>query len=120
MPMDRSQYPDDWEDISWAIRFERAGGCCEGSPQFPDCRAEHGKRHPDTDSIVVLTTAHLGVDKPDGSPGTKHDKMDCRPENLRAMCQRCHLDFDREDHLRQAAITRRRKQVDAGQMEFNL
>ena len=120
MPMDRSRYPADWEEISYAIRFGRARGHCEGTARYPDCRAEHGKRHPETGSIVVLTTAHLGVVRPDGSPGDPHDKMDVRPENLAALCQRCHLDLDRDEHRLNAAKTRRRKKIEAGQLELPL
>ena len=121
MPMDRSRYPDDWEQISRQIRFDRAGGKCEGSPAYPDCRAEHGKPHPITGSIVVLTTAHLGIDKEDGSPGDRHDKMDVRPENLRAWCQRCHLTHDIKDHMANAAETRRKKKETQGQLQlFNV
>ncbi len=36
---------------------------------------------------VVLTVAHLN-----------HVEDDSRPENLRAMCQRCHLKLDRADN----------------------
>jgi 5-methylcytosine-specific restriction endonuclease McrA len=42
---------------------------------------------------IVLTVAHLN-----------HDITDNRPENLRALCQRCHLTHDKEQH----AQTRRR------------
>jgi len=105
MPMDRSKYPDDWEEISHYIRFIRAGGRCEGSLLYPDCRAEHGKPHPVTGSIVVLTVAHLD-----------HDPSNNDPTNLRAMCQRCHLAHDAELHRRNAARTRRRRQIEAGQM----
>lgn len=118
MPMDRSRYPDGWDKISRQIRFDRAGGKCEGSPAYPDCRAEHGKPHPITGSIVVLTTAHLGIDKEDGSPGDKHDKMDVRPENLRAWCQRCHLTYDIKDHMANAAETRRKKKETQGQLQL--
>lgn len=45
--------------------------------------------------------------------------MDCRPENLKAMCQRCHLSFDRDEHALNAAKTRRRKKIEAGQLEFD-
>ena len=116
--MDRNQYPENWEEISHQIRFGRAGGRCEGSPAYPDCRAEHDQPHPVTGSTVVLTTAHLGIDKPDGTPGDKSDTMDCRPENLKAMCQRCHLTFDLADHLVNAAVTRRQKRIEAGQLEL--
>lgn len=98
-----SRYPKDWKAISWQIRSERAGWCCEW------CGACNGWPHPDTGSNVVLTVAHLGVPLADGRPGDKHDKSDCRPENLAALCQRCHLNFDRPDHMARAAATRERK-----------
>lgn len=55
---------------------------------------------------VVLTIHHIGVDYPDGMPGNPHDKMDCRPENLTALCQRCHLKADMTTHIENAKITR--------------
>lgn len=94
----RALYPDDWPEVSLRIR-ERAGNRCEGSPgHYPDCRAENGKAHPVTGSLVVLTVAHLN-----------HDPADCRPENLRAMCQRCHLTYDAKHHAENARQTRRRR-----------
>lgn len=80
MPMQRSLYAPDWELISLAIR-ERAEGRCEW------CAAEHGQPHPVTGSRVVLTVAHLN-----------HEKLDNREVNLAALCQRCHLNHDREQH----------------------
>lgn len=114
MPMKLSDYPETWRKISYEIRFVRAGGRCEGSPAYPDCRAEHGQPHPITGSKVILTTAHLGIDKPDGTPGDKHDKMDIRPENLAAWCQRCHLAYDRLDHIANRKRNRLLKQQTRG------
>jgi ribosome-binding protein aMBF1 (putative translation factor) len=107
MPMQRDRYPDNWEAISRRIRFERAQNRCEW------CGAENFKPHPITHSRVVLTVAHLGAPLPDGTPGDKHDKMDVRDENLAALCQRCHLNFDREEHKFNARRTRAKN---AGQM----
>ncbi len=109
MPMDKSKYPDDWDEISQRIRFERAGGRCEGSPAWPECRAWHGEQHPVTGSIVVLTTSHLD-----------HDTSNNDSANLRAMCQRCHLTHDAELHASNAAKAQRRKQIEAGQLELSL
>jgi 5-methylcytosine-specific restriction endonuclease McrA len=81
-PENRSRYPKDWRQISQSIR-DRAGNRCEGSPAFPDCRAENGAPHPETGSVVVLTVAHLD-----------HMPENCAPENLRAWCQRCHNVYD--------------------------
>lgn len=116
MPMVRSRYPENWEQISYEIRFVRAGGKCEGSPAYPECRAEHGKPHPVTGSIVVLTTAHIGAPLPDGMPGNAHNKMDVRPENLRAWCQRCHLTYDLPDHIANRKRNRLLKLEQAGQL----
>jgi hypothetical protein len=114
MPMDRSRYPASWELISRIIRTERAGNRCEW------CGAVNGEPHPRTGSRVVLTCAHLGTPHADGTPGDKHDKMDVRPENLAALCQSCHLNYDRDEHIAHAAETRRRKRIQAGQVPLNL
>ena len=65
-----------------------------------------------------MTTAHLGVDKPDGTPGDKRDKMDCREENLMAMCPACHLAFDVELNIRLRAENRYTREIQKGQMEL--
>jgi len=82
----RSRYPADWPTISREVRA-RAGDRCEGSPAYPDCRAENGRPHPVTGAHVVLTVAHLDHQPENcGAPGD-------RP-NLRAWCQRCHNTYD--------------------------
>ncbi len=138
MPMNRSEYPADWETISARIR-ERDGNRCKwcgvsnGAIGYRLLKTGEFVKIADSaedvgleadalalDGInlirIVLTVAHLGVPKPDGTPGDKHDKMDVRDENLAALCQKCHLNFDRDDHIRHAAETRRRKIVERGQM----
>jgi hypothetical protein len=45
---------------------------------------------------IVLTVAHLD-----------HQPENCADENLKAMCQRCHLRYDVDHHRRNAARTRR-------------
>jgi len=97
MPIRRDRYPDNWKQISWQVRFE-AGWCCEV------CGARHRRPHPETGSEVVLTVAHLD-----------HNPANCRRENLVAMCQRCHLAYDRQEHLVNAKITRAHK---CGQLVF--
>ena len=97
-PEMRSRYPEDWRARSRFVRFFRARGRCEW------CGAEHGKPHPRTGAIVVLTAAHV---------------LDKRPEaasllNLAALCQKCqkchnaHDDADRAQGRRERA---RRGQV---------
>jgi hypothetical protein len=87
MPVDMTRYPENWPAISHHIRFERGAGRCECTGECGTlhikgrCTAVHGEEHPLTGSVVLLTTAHLGTEKPDGTPGDKHDKLDVRDEN---------------------------------------
>jgi len=92
-PENRARYPKDWRAISLEVR-EAAGWRCEGSPAYPDCRAENGKPHPLTGSIVVLTVAHLD-----------HQPENCDRANLKAWCQRCHNTYDLP--MRKAGIAQR-------------
>lgn len=78
-PEMRARYPRDWARRSRFVRFYRARNRCEW------CGARNYEPHPITGSRVVLTTAHV---------------YDHRPEvanllNLAALCQRCHLNYDR-------------------------
>ena len=45
-----------------------------------------------------------------------HDPTNNDPTNLRALCQRCHLTHDAKLHAQHAAITRRQRQIEAGQL----
>lgn len=71
---------------------------------------------------IVLTVHHIGIPKSDGSPGDPNDKMDCRRENLIALCQKCHFDADRANNLILSHQSRIAKKVEAarsaGQMEM--
>ncbi len=139
MPMDRSRYPDNWDEISQHIR-ERDGNRCKwcdvanGAIGYRTPSGEFVQVFESIDQVdeqadalaldgfrlvrIVLTVAHLGAPHADGTPGDKHDKMDVRDENLAALCQRCHLQFDLKDHMRHAAETRRRQKIEAGQIEL--
>lgn len=130
MPFDRSRYPKDWKDITLRIK-ERDGWKCKF------CGLRHGQLGYRTDSgqfvsatpweaymrgkrlvRIILTTAHLGTPHKDGTPGDKHDKMDCRDENLAALCQKCHITFDIREHVVNASRTRERKRVEAGNAQL--
>ncbi|QVJ00382.1 hypothetical protein KGD82_16610 [Nocardiopsis eucommiae] len=109
-PENRDRYPDDWPDISRRIRFERAGGRCECDGRCG--RGTHTGRCPNrhdgtaygTGSDVVLTTAHLD-----------HIPENCDPSNLMAMCQGCHLHYDRDHHAATRRATREADLLASGQ-----
>jgi len=99
-PENAKRYPDDWKAISLAIK-ERAGWRCECKGECGRgthdgrCPNLHGEAAYGTGSKVILTTAHLD-----------HTPENCGPENLKAMCQGCHLHYDKEHHAQTAYRTR--------------
>jgi 5-methylcytosine-specific restriction endonuclease McrA len=124
VPIDYSRYPTDWPEIRRRI-LERAGHKCEWcgvANHAVGARDKHDRWHDDDDihslnsdvgySLfngefpeiirIVLTIAH--IENP--------DPMDCREENLKALCQRCHLRHDNSPE------GRRRKRIYQGQMEM--
>jgi hypothetical protein len=124
-PEFRALYPSNWRELSDRVRFERAGGCCQGCGRphlvrvrcLPDgrwfdevartWRDRRGRpaRWPDLiDAVyirltrVVLAAAHLD-----------NDPTNNRLANLRSFCQRCHMLHDRPFHLAQRWLTYRRR-----------
>lgn len=116
-------YPKDWPQISLRIRA-RAKNLCEfcgvknGAlggrldgvfyPALPVGEkllrlewprpGEHarckGRDQPMRIIRIVLTVAHLD-----------HDETNCADENLKALCQRCHLTYDAKHHAKNARAT---------------
>lgn len=114
-------YPIDWPQISRHVRFERAGGRCE------QCGRPHGERvRCLADGRWLDSTANTwrdGQGRPAPWPdmveyaGSRltlvvlaachrdHNPANNRPRNLMALCQRCHMLHDREEHRRRFRIT---------------
>ena len=141
MPFDKSKYPADWDQIRQQI-LNRAGHRCEqcGVPNHVwVVRNEAGEHWPSEgrssrDNLLRSIKYEGGVD---GGCGMKPirivltiahtdnpDPMDCRPENLKALCQRDHLRLDAKMHGINAAVTRsknKRKQIEqAGQLTLGI
>ena len=109
-PENKDRYPENWAtEIVPAIR-ERSGGRCECEGECG--RGTHDGRCPNLDrqpaygtgSTVILTTAHLD-----------HTPENCDMENLRHMCQGCHLHYDRAHH---SQTRRRSRELATGQTNF--
>lgn len=101
-PENKHRYGADWPEFSRSIRFERAGGRCECEGECGRgthegrCPNVHGKTAYGSKSTVVLTVAHL-----DHTPETRDEKK------VKAMCQGCHLHYDRDHHKQTAYATRK-------------
>lgn len=79
-PENKKRYPANWKEIRASI-LERAHNRCEFCGKQNHTYFWNEK----TGKMVkvVLTIAHLN-----------HTPEDCRPENLRALCQACHNRYD--------------------------
>lgn len=117
MPIDYKEYHAKWKLISWLIRVRRAGNKCEecfirngtivkrlSKGNYRDlCGTEYDmikskvrySGYSYSGAIkalgftrIILTVAHLD-----------HDKTNNRFWNLKALCQRCHLKHDINQHV---------------------
>ncbi len=122
-------YPIDWRELSASIRFRRAKGRCEhcGRPHLKtvqhlgdgrwwdeerrtwrDGRGRPLRRQPLPHSTVlpihttrvILATAHLD-----------HDPAHNSGANLAALCQRCHILHDGQEHRRRRWYTIRARRA---------
>lgn len=132
MPINYADYHPEWASIRRQILDQAEHRCefCGVANYAVGARDRQGVWH-DEDEIegmnsgmgerlfgdypdmirIVLTIAHLD-----------HDVANNDPCNLRALCNRCHLNWDREHHRANAAVTLRRKRQEAiaatGQQTF--
>lgn len=119
MPINYKNYPANWKSELRPAVLTRANNCCEScgvrnydvvrwnveegcyesydDEELPKTYAEAreiwvdlmaGDYYSDW-KVIVLTVAHLD-----------HDVTNNALENLKALCQRCHLNYDREDNHR--------------------
>lgn len=104
---EKARYPKDWKAIS-LMRRDLAQGQCEcvsecGLHPWGRCVERQGRKAHFAKGKIVLTVAHLD-----------HTPENCAMENLRAMCQRCHLRYDRDHHATTRRETRQQKMLAEG------
>ena len=101
MPMDRSLYPKDWEEIAERIKHEADWVCqvCGRVCKRPGQTLKDFTHEPKPVQFV-LTVAHL-----DHQPGN------CDPSNLVAMCSVCHLRYDSKRKQSMAKKKAKKKEV---------
>jgi hypothetical protein len=143
MPIDYKKYPSNWKTEIRPLVLLRADNCCEfcgvrnysvghrdkdgsfnktcgnqhhdkaGNGELPYKEAVELMRHckyscDDYNLIViVLTIAHLD-----------HNIENNDYSNLKALCQKCHLDYDKEHHIRNSRNTRNAK-MGLTELKFN-
>lgn len=112
-------YPKNWKKIRQKI-LERANNKCEfcglqnHTWGYRDKKGEfvisEGMQQ-EADELdgehlfqIVLTIAHLD-----------HNPENNNPENLKALCQKCHLNYDKEHH---AETRRKTKELKSGQLKL--
>ncbi len=119
MPMDRSLYPSNWEEIARQIKDEAGWKCQEcgkecrrpGESLYQFIDRQVGGNWRDNAELTwemgeqptkwVLTVAHLD-----------HQPANCDRSNLRALCAPCHLRYDAKFHaLKRRLAAERRGQL---------
>ena len=130
MPIDYKKYPPNWKTEIRPAILQRANSCCEfcnvknysegfrnkqghfyttefvieelesrGLDMFEDelfhCVQKDGKVKP---IKIVLTVAHLD-----------HNILNNEFSNLKSLCQKCHLDYDKEHHKKNSRETLKKK-----------
>lgn len=94
MPMDRSRYPKNWEEIAFEVKSEADWECQECGRPCRQPGEEWGYFAAEASSMgwaddlnhpqrFTLTVAHLNQDPSDNDP-----------TNLKALCAPCHLRHD--------------------------
>lgn len=118
-PENKKLYPKNWKEIRQSI-LTRANNKCEF------CGVENHKwgyrdkngefvisegMQQEADELdgehlfkIVLTIAHLD-----------HNPQNNNPENLKALCQKCHLNYDKEHH---AETRRKTRELASGQTKL--
>lgn len=92
-PENKARYPKDWKQIRDRILL-RAGNRCE----FCGVENHSMRLNPKTGKVVkvILTIAHLD-----------HIPEHCDPNNLRALCQKCHNTYDAQHRKETRANSKR-------------
>ena len=104
MPIDYTKYSPEWFTVIRPSILKRANYACENCGVTNGARGyrDEMKKFIECDEFmetwatkagkkvfrIVLTIAHLN-----------HDVNDNSEENLKALCQKCHLDHDRPMHI---------------------
>lgn len=112
MSFHKSKYPENWKEISHRIRYERSNGRCEclghcglhnrnGQRRCEEMNHTNAKW---AKGKVFLTVAHL----------CHHTDCD-NEDHLAAMCNRCHLRYDRFLHQTHA---RKKRESKSKQLKF--
>lgn len=121
MPIDYKKYPANWKTEIRPAILERAKHCCErcgvanyatgardvdgnwhNSKQICNMNSDVGYGYFGTFGVkeikIVLTIAHLD-----------HDITNNDPSNLKALCQKCHLNYDKDHHRKNSKATIEKK-----------
>jgi hypothetical protein len=104
-PENKSRYPKNWKEISEFIRFERADNMCEFcgaiNHSFVNRKTRELCLKDEDDSIqIILTVAHLD-----------HNPENCNPDNLKALCQKCHNNYDQKHRKETRRFSKMKNQL---------
>jgi hypothetical protein len=128
-PENKALYPANWKEIRARI-LERAGNCCErcrvaNRTRIARGAGDHAGTYMTDDANVYCDESgtYLGQRRmSDYEVGrmtdivltishTDHQPENCADDNLRALCQKCHLLHDAQHHAESARATRQARKA---------
>jgi hypothetical protein len=121
MPMDKSLYPANWDEIALSIKVAAGWQCqeCKRPCRHPGESLDNlitriRNRYPgwSSDLIVYIEDDEFGYHSVPVKTGRfvltvahlNHQPGDCRPENLRALCAPCHCRYDLSQMARKRVL----------------
>lgn len=132
MPMDKKDYPDNWEEIAATVKNQANWTCQQcGKPcrrpgmswwEFVESLGD-SKWYDQTFEEISNDIGESGiVEKKQRFTLTvshkNHIPLDCRRENLKALCSTCHLRFDAPHHAQTRRTNKRKAQEANGQLRL--
>jgi hypothetical protein len=128
-PENKARYPKNWSSEIRPAILKRADNKCEkcGVPNYAvaqwrdGCWYQEVEVRCDSYSAAQIIAAELSIGWEPGDPKwivivltvahLDHQPENCDPANLRAWCQRCHLDYDKHHHAANSAATRKSRKA---------
>lgn len=133
MPMNKDDYPSNWDEIAREIK-NKANWVCQHCRK--PCRRPGTSWLEFVESLLSSPWYDQTLEEVFDDNGAwgivqkkqrftltvshaNHNPLDCRPENLKALCSTCHLKYDAPHHANSRRQNSRKKLEENGQLTLD-